>query len=214
VPSSTSTRPSAGRAWPPRRRRRRDGIGTPSRGSRGGAWTARSRDFLCLSRQTDADAPRSSCRHHGHGRARCPSPRANGRSVSAGSKRQRDRPMCSRARALDGECWRQTASGISSSGAGAMIRRPRVLVSARLPRLALAALFEDRLQIRIFGSWRNAVTAAGIHYDSVLLRRNREDDELLAWLRPLARTKPRMSLHELEKAGQHAVICRRRWGVA
>ena len=65
---------------------------------------------------------------------------------------------------------------------------------------------------RIFGSWRAAVTAAGIDYDSVLLLRQYSDDELLAWLRNLARTSPHMSLYDLDKHGKHTVACRRRWG--
>lgn len=65
---------------------------------------------------------------------------------------------------------------------------------------------------RIFGSWRAAVTAAGIDYDSVLLLRRFSDDELLAWLRSLARTNPHISLYDLDKHGKHTVACRRRWG--
>jgi hypothetical protein len=65
---------------------------------------------------------------------------------------------------------------------------------------------------RIFGSWRSAVGAAGIDYDSVLLLRSYDDHELLAWLRGLARKKPHMALFDLDKHGEHAVVCRRRWG--
>lgn len=65
---------------------------------------------------------------------------------------------------------------------------------------------------RIFGSWRAAVDSAGIDYDSVLLLRTYDDDELLVWLRELARKKPYMTLFDLDKHGEHAVICRRRWG--
>jgi hypothetical protein len=65
---------------------------------------------------------------------------------------------------------------------------------------------------RIFGSWRAAITAAGIDYNSVLLLRQHNDHELLAWLRKLARTNPHMSLYDLDKYGQHTVACRRRWG--
>jgi hypothetical protein len=65
---------------------------------------------------------------------------------------------------------------------------------------------------RIFGSWRSAIDAAGIDYDSVLLLRRYGDEELLAWLRQLARAKPHMSLYDLDKYGQHTVACRRRWG--
>lgn len=65
---------------------------------------------------------------------------------------------------------------------------------------------------RIFGSWRAAITAAGLDYNSVLLLRQHSDDELLAWLRKLARTNPHMSLNDLDKHGQHTVACRRRWG--
>lgn len=65
---------------------------------------------------------------------------------------------------------------------------------------------------RIFGSWRDAITTAGLDYDAVLLRRQLSDEELLAWLRRLARRKPGMSLFDLDKHGEHAVACRRRWG--
>jgi hypothetical protein len=65
---------------------------------------------------------------------------------------------------------------------------------------------------RIFGSWREAITAAGLEYDSVLLLRQYSDEELLAWLRQLARKKPHMSLFDLDKYGKHTVACRRRWG--
>lgn len=65
---------------------------------------------------------------------------------------------------------------------------------------------------RIFGSWRDAITTAGIDYDSVLLLRQQSDEELLAWLRKLARKKPHMSLFDLDKHGEHTVACRRRWG--
>ena len=65
---------------------------------------------------------------------------------------------------------------------------------------------------RIFGSWRDAVDAAGIDYNSILLLRRYDDDELLDWLRQLAHAKPHMSLYDLDKYGQHTVACRRRWG--
>lgn len=65
---------------------------------------------------------------------------------------------------------------------------------------------------RIFGSWRDAITAAGFDYDSVLLLRHHSDEELLAWLRRLAGKKPHMSLFDLDKLGEHTVACRRRWG--
>ena len=65
---------------------------------------------------------------------------------------------------------------------------------------------------RIFGSWRKAVTVAGIDYDSVLLLRRYTDSELLVWLRDLAQTRPNMSLFDLDKHGEHTVACRRRWG--
>jgi hypothetical protein len=65
---------------------------------------------------------------------------------------------------------------------------------------------------RIFGSWRKAITAAGIDYDSILLLHQYSDAELLTWLRELARKHPHMTLYDLEKYGKHAVVCRRRWG--
>src|ERR1041384_4658120 len=65
---------------------------------------------------------------------------------------------------------------------------------------------------RIFGSWRTAIETAGLDYDSILLLRRCDDDDLLAWLRRLAQAKPRMTLYQLDKYGGHAVACRRRWG--
>lgn len=65
---------------------------------------------------------------------------------------------------------------------------------------------------RLLGSWGAAVEAAGIDYNSVLLLRSYADDELITWLRELARKKPHMTLFDLDKHGGHAVICRRRWG--
>src|ERR1041385_5558262 len=52
---------------------------------------------------------------------------------------------------------------------------------------------------RVFGSWRAAVTAAGLDYDAILLLRQYSDEQLLAWLRQLARKKPNMSLFDLDK---------------
>ncbi len=65
---------------------------------------------------------------------------------------------------------------------------------------------------RIFGSWRAAIEAAGIDYDDVTLLRTYDDEELLAWLRELARRNPDMSPFEIDQHGEHAVACRRRWG--
>jgi hypothetical protein len=44
------------------------------------------------------------------------------------------------------------------------------------------------------------------------LLRHHSDQELLTWLRRLASKKPHMSLFDLDKHGEHAVACRRRWG--
>lgn len=65
---------------------------------------------------------------------------------------------------------------------------------------------------RIFGSWRDAIEAAGIDYATVALSRTYADEELLAWLRRLASSRPRMTLWDLDQHGEHAVVCRRRWG--
>jgi len=65
---------------------------------------------------------------------------------------------------------------------------------------------------RIFGAWRDAIEAAGIDYETVLLARTYSDEQVLAWLRQLARRCSRMTLWDLDKYGEHAVVCRRRWG--
>lgn len=65
---------------------------------------------------------------------------------------------------------------------------------------------------RHFGSWREAIEASGINYRDVNLNRHREDLELLDWLRGLAASDPSMTLYDLDRLGQHAVACRRRWG--
>jgi hypothetical protein len=65
---------------------------------------------------------------------------------------------------------------------------------------------------RIFGSWREAIEAAGFQYDEIVLARRYDDDDLLEWLRALARTRPDMTLYDLDRHGQHTVACRRRWG--
>lgn len=65
---------------------------------------------------------------------------------------------------------------------------------------------------RLFGSWRDAIEAAGLDYDEIRLVGRYSDEHLLAWLRTLARAHPEMRLHELEQRGEHVVACRRRWG--
>lgn len=80
------------------------------------------------------------------------------------------------------------------------------LASSKVPRALISAAG------RIFGSWRDAIEAAGLDYDAIALARRYDDDELLAWLCQLARTRPRMTLFDLDKHGEHAVACRRRWG--
>jgi hypothetical protein len=53
---------------------------------------------------------------------------------------------------------------------------------------------------RLFGGWREAVEAAGIDYATVRLVRDQyRKDEIIASLRVLARTKPRMTLSELNR---------------
>lgn len=66
--------------------------------------------------------------------------------------------------------------------------------------------------IRIFGSWKASIEAAGFGYDTVRLRRTYEDAELLAWMRQLASMMPTLTLFQLDQHGEHAVVCRRRWG--
>lgn len=85
-------------------------------------------------------------------------------------------------------------------------RRGQTLASSKVPRALSSAAN------RIFGSWRDAIEAAGLDYDTIALARRYSDDELLEWLRHLARTRPRMTLFDLDKHGEHAVACRRRWG--
>src|ERR1041385_296779 len=85
-------------------------------------------------------------------------------------------------------------------------REQQPLASSKAPKSLPAAAR------RIFGSWRSATEAAGFDYNSVLLLRHYGDDELLAWLRKLARRKPHMTLCQLDKHGGHTVACRRRWG--
>lgn len=85
-------------------------------------------------------------------------------------------------------------------------RRGQTLASSKVPRALISAAG------RIFGSWRDAIEAAGLDYDAIVLARRYGDDELLDWLRHLARTRPRMTLFDLDKHGEHAVACRRRWG--
>jgi hypothetical protein len=80
------------------------------------------------------------------------------------------------------------------------------LASSKVPKSLMSA------GLRYFGAWRDAIEASGIDYDSVLLLRTVTDAELLEWLRILARTKPHMTLYDLDKHGEHAVVCRRRWG--
>lgn len=85
-------------------------------------------------------------------------------------------------------------------------RRDQTLASSKIPRALFSAAN------RIFGSWRDAIEAAGLDYDAIVLVRRYSDDEILNWLRHLARTRPRMTLFDLDKHGEHAVACRRRWG--
>jgi hypothetical protein len=85
-------------------------------------------------------------------------------------------------------------------------RRDQPLASSKVPRALSSAAN------RIFGSWRTAIEAAGLDYDAIVLARRVSDDEILDWLRHLARTRPRMTLFDLDKHGEHAVACRRRWG--
>lgn len=80
------------------------------------------------------------------------------------------------------------------------------LASSKVPKALMSA------GLRYFGSWRDAIEASGIDYDSVLLLKPVTDAELFEWLRKFARTKPYMTLYDLDKHGEHAVVCRRRWG--
>jgi hypothetical protein len=80
------------------------------------------------------------------------------------------------------------------------------LASSKVPKSLMSA------GLRYFGSWRDAIEASGIDYDHVLLLKQVTDAELLEWLRNLARAKPHMTLYDIDKHGEHAVVCRRRWG--
>jgi hypothetical protein len=79
----------------------------------------------------------------------------------------------------------------------AVTKCPRSLVSAA---------------VRHFSSWREAIASAGFDYDEIVLNRHFDDDELLQWLRDLAKTHPEMTLFDMDKYGGHTVACRRRWG--
>jgi hypothetical protein len=52
---------------------------------------------------------------------------------------------------------------------------------------------------RAFGSWRAAIYAAGLDYDSIRLTREYSDADLLEHVRTLARERPNISLSELGK---------------
>ena len=80
------------------------------------------------------------------------------------------------------------------------------LASSKVPKSLMSAA------LRYFGSWRDAIEASGIDYDKILLLKPVSDAELLVWLRKLARAKPHMTLYDIDKHGEHAVVCRRRWG--
>jgi hypothetical protein len=69
------------------------------------------------------------------------------------------------------------------------------LASSKVPgKLAAAA-------IRFYGSWANAIAAAGLDYDKIRLKRAPYTiDELRDGIRTLARTKPRMTLSEFRHA--------------
>lgn len=84
--------------------------------------------------------------------------------------------------------------------------REEALASSKAPKALVSAAG------RIFGSWRDAIEAAGIDYETILLARTYEDGEILEWLRRLAHAKPNMTLWDLDRHGEHAVECRRRWG--
>jgi len=119
-----------------------------------------------------------------------------------------------RARALAGVSFkpmrRSTMEAWDAARVVAVIRerrhRDEPLAASKVPRSLLSAAG------RIFGSWRAAITAAGLDYESIMLARRVEDGEILDWLRTLAGAKPEMTLFDLDKLGEHAVICRRRWG--
>lgn len=85
-------------------------------------------------------------------------------------------------------------------------RRDEPLAPSKVPKPLLCAAN------RYWGSWRKAIIAAGLDYEQILLLRRVSDTEMLMWLRGLAVAHPNMTLFDIDKYGEHAVACRRRWG--
>src|SRR5207245_6759792 len=50
---------------------------------------------------------------------------------------------------------------------------------------------------RVFGSWRDAIAAAGLDYAAIRLNPRYSDQELLELLRALARERPEMTVTQL-----------------
>jgi hypothetical protein len=70
---------------------------------------------------------------------------------------------------------------------------PAALAPSKIPRPLYAA------GARYFGTWRAAIEAAGLDYHSTLLRRELDDDELLAIVAKLAQQYPHMTLVEARR---------------
>lgn len=65
---------------------------------------------------------------------------------------------------------------------------------------------------RRFGSWKDAIEAAGLNYKTIALRRDLDDDELRAWVQDAARKHPHLTVDGFDRLGEHANACRARWG--
>lgn len=88
----------------------------------------------------------------------------------------------------------------------ARVRRGQSVAVTKTPNALVCAAQ------RFFGSWREAIEAAGLDYASVSLSRRWTDAQLLDWLRRLSKRNPRMLLTELAALGGHGSACKRRWG--
>jgi hypothetical protein len=77
------------------------------------------------------------------------------------------------------------------------------LAPSRIPRPLMAAAS------RYWGSWRNAIDAAGHDYTKIVLRRDRTDEELLELVRTLARLRPEMTLEQLRELPLSTTLYRR-----
>jgi hypothetical protein len=88
----------------------------------------------------------------------------------------------------------------------AVLRSEDVLVEIRRRQQAGEPLASSQVPLalqyagqRSFGSWRAAITAAGLDYDSIRLTREYSDEDLLERIRTLARERPEITLSDLGK---------------